>query len=93
MTAAPLTQPSHNTTLMGVIHAVARHLDLKVSDPWLYGVSGHAFVINIHEAICPSGPYCWHLDPFVEMLRNAGIEQVGHGYFGEQSTPETSGKR
>lgn len=23
----------------------------------LYGLSGHAFLINVHEGICPSGPY------------------------------------
>ena len=49
------------TTLMGVLKGVADYFDIAVSDAWLFGGSGHAFLINIHEQLCPSGPYVWKL--------------------------------
>ena len=27
-------------------------------------LSGHAFLMNVHEELCPSGPYLWRYDRF-----------------------------
>ena len=61
MDMANLDQAPHNTTLMGVLRGVVDYCGLDISDATLYGSSGHAFVINIHAELCPSGPYCWDL--------------------------------
>ncbi|MCK5132151.1 MAG: hypothetical protein KAR40_08390 [Candidatus Sabulitectum sp.] len=83
-----ITQAPFNTSLMGVIRGVADHLEIDLSTPALYGRSGHAFFMNIHEAICPSGPYCWNIDPFIALLENCGIHMKKHGFFSGESAVE-----
>jgi len=77
-----------NTTLMGVLKGVAEYLGLDYGDAWLFGGSGHAFVINIHEELCPSGPYCWNPETFYKLVRNLGIEMTDLGFFSAENTPE-----
>ncbi len=38
-------------------------------------LTGHAFLINIHEDLCPSGPYCWDDAWFNEGLQRLGIQR------------------
>jgi len=51
------------TNLIGCLKGCADYFNLNISTSWLFGASGHAFLINIHDEICPSGPYCWNHDP------------------------------
>ena len=81
-----IAQAPFNTSLMGVIRGVADFLEIDLSTPSLYGRSGHAFMINIHEAICPSGPYCWNIDSFIKLLGNCGIKMKMHGFYSTDST-------
>lgn len=81
-----LKQAPFNTTLLGVLRGVADFYGVTASDAMLYGVTGHAFVINIHDQLCPSGPYCWERAGFHRLVRNLGIEMVDHGFFGGDST-------
>lgn len=37
----------HNVTHLGCIKGCLNYLGVEVSDPWLYGATGHAFIINI----------------------------------------------
>ncbi len=83
-----LNMPPLNTTLMGVLRGVLDYYALSVSTPLLYGGSGHAFLMNIHEALCPSGPYCWNPQRFVRLVRNLGIEIIDHGFFSPGSPPQ-----
>jgi hypothetical protein len=83
-----LSQGRLNTTLMGVVKAVLDYYHLDSSEAWAFGGSGHAFLINIHEQLCPSGPYCWKYDGFRKLLRNLGLEMTDLGFFHAQSTPE-----
>lgn len=62
-----------NTSLMGVVKSVSDYFGYKYSDAFIYGATGHAFLINIHNELCPSGPYCWNMDKFIHMLENIGI--------------------
>jgi hypothetical protein len=73
---------------MGVVKAVLDYYHLDSSEAWAFGGSGHAFLINIHEHICPSGPYCWKYDGFQRLLRNLGLEMTDLGFFHKGSTPE-----
>ncbi len=56
----------------GCLSAAADYLGVSVSVPWLYGVTGYAFLLNIHDELCPSG---WHLldVPLEEALPHAGL--------------------
>ena len=80
------------TTMMGVLKGITDYFDIAVSDAWLFGGSGHAFLINIHEQLCPSGPYCWKYETFYELLRNLGISMKNLGFFTSKSTLEERGK-
>ena len=83
-----LSQGRLNTTMMGVVKAVLDYYHLDSSEAWAFGGSGHAFLINIHEQICPSGPYCWKYDGCQKLLRNLGLEMTDLGFFHGKSTPE-----
>jgi len=76
-----LVQPPFNTSLMGVIRAVADYYAVDCSTPFLYGASGHAFLANIHEVLCPSGPYVWNYERFFELLANLGIRMTDLGFY------------
>jgi len=80
-----LKMPPLNTTLLGVLRGVADYYDIKISDAMLFGGSGHAFLINIHEDLCPSSPFCWNPDKFKLLTGNLGIEITNHGFFTRQS--------
>jgi hypothetical protein len=80
--------PPFNSTLMGMVKGVADHYEMTLSEAMVYGGSGHAFMINIHETLCPSGPYCWNRVPFYKVLRNIGIAMKDEGFFTNKNTQE-----
>lgn len=53
------------------------YLGLDVSTPWLYGATGHGFILNIAKDLCPSGPTAWNTSMIVESSRNLGVEIDG----------------
>ena len=57
---------------LGCIKGCLEHLKLDVSDGWLFGATGHAFVINVHDELCPSGPTAWHTEMLFKLGRNVG---------------------
>ncbi len=57
---------------LGCLQGCLDYLDLGLSDAWLFGVSGHAFIINIHEEVCPSGPTAWNTERMLALCRNVG---------------------
>lgn len=65
------------TTHMGCIKGCLDYLEMDVSDAWLYGASGHAFVINIHEQLCPSGPTAWVTEKMIDLAKNVGYTFEG----------------
>lgn len=83
-----LKQPPLNTTLMGVLKAAADYHGLGLDAPTLYGLSGHAFLINIHTQICPSGPYCWKFENMKPLIENMGLRITDLGYFGTGAKDE-----
>lgn len=64
-------------THLGCIKGCLYYLGLEVSDAWLYGGTGHAFVINIGQDLCPSGPTAWRTMMLFELGRNLGYEFDG----------------
>jgi hypothetical protein len=83
-----LKMPPYNTTMMGVVKGALDFCGLNMSPAMAFGGSGHAFLINIHEEICPSGPYVWKYEPFYKLVGNLGLEMTDLGWFGEKSSPE-----
>ncbi len=78
---AGLKQAPHNTTMMGVLKAAADYHGLGLADPMIFGLSGHAFLINIHTQLCPSGPYCWKRENAGPLLANMGLRMTDLGFF------------
>ena len=44
---------------LGCVKGCLDYLGIDMTDAWLYGASGHAFIRNISEDSCPSGPTAW----------------------------------
>lgn len=76
-----LKQPPLNTTMMGVLKAAADYYDLRLDAPMIFGLSGHAFLINIHTRLCPSGPYCWKREYAQPLIENLGLRLTDLGFF------------
>jgi len=83
-----LRQPPFNCTMMGALRGALDYYGSPVSDAILYGASGHAFVLNIHRELCPSGPYCWNPEPVDALLENVGLRREPLGFFHPGSTAE-----
>lgn len=77
-----------NTTLMGVVKGALDHYGLEHSVQTVFGGSGHAFLINIHKQICPSGPYCWQRSNADPLIQNLGLCMTDLGFFSGESGPE-----
>ena len=58
---------------MGTLVSCARFLDPELSEAWLWGSTGYAFSLTIHEQLCPSGPYM-PVGKFDGLLANTGLE-------------------
>jgi len=81
MQIANLTQAPFNCTMMGSLRGALDYYGIPVSDAFLYGASGHAFVLNIHDELCPSGPYVWDRRRVAELLTNVGLRLEPLGFF------------
>ena len=68
-----LKQKSAWMTHMGCLIGAAEYLKVKASPAWIYGGSGYAFTLNIHEVICPSGPTAWPAEKCEALAANVGI--------------------
>ena len=84
-----LVQPPLNTTMMGVLKGVSDYYGLGLSAPMVYGLSGHAFLINIHVELCPSGPYCWKSENAKPLIRNMGMNMANLGLFSIEAEGKT----
>ena len=62
---------------LGCVKGCLDYLGVELSKGWLYGGLGHAFVINIHEEVCPSGPTAWKSVMLFDLARNLGYTVEG----------------
>jgi len=68
----------HWVSHLGCLDGCIQYLGLDVSTPWLYGATGHAFIINIStKDICPSGPTAWRTQMLFKLAPNIGYEVNG----------------
>jgi hypothetical protein len=59
---------------VGCIKGCLNHLKRDVSDAWLFGGTGHAFVLNISPGLCASGPTDWDTSGFLRLGRNLSYQ-------------------
>jgi len=64
---------SHLSAVAGCL----KFLGVRVSPGWLYGGTGHAFIINIVKGVCPSGPTAWQTSMLFKLATNLGYEIKG----------------
>ena len=64
------------TTLLGCTKGCLNHLGIEVSTPWLFGVTGHAFLLNFGEDTCASHPTAWDRTRLQQMGENIGFRSA-----------------
>ena len=75
------------TSVMGCIHGCLKYLDIAPNFSWLFGGTGHAFLINMsRDGSCPSGPTAWNTTRFFELGENLGYKI--EGIFGNKREPK-----
>ena len=78
---------------LGCIKGCIDYLGLDISDAWLYGATGHAFVLNVHTELCPSGPTAWKTEKLFVLGPNAGYKIDGvFGFKGRPDFPDVQNK-
>jgi len=78
-------------THLGCIKGCLDYLKINITDAWLYGASGHAFVINVHEIVCPSGPTAWKTEMLFRLCRN--MDFTINGVFSHKSNHDFTEKQ
>lgn len=64
-------------THLGCIKGCLEYLGMNISSAWLYGATGHAFIMNMHEEVCPSGPTAWKAEMLCKLGKNVGYDVKG----------------
>ena len=76
-----LQQLPFDSTNMGVLHGVSDYWGFKASPATVFGATGYAFLINIKDDICPSGPFLWRRERFNRLVTNLGIRTRDLGFY------------
>lgn len=63
----------HWTSRLGCWIAAAEWLEHPAPPGWIVGASGHAFAVNVHPELCPSGPTAWRTESLDPLLANTGL--------------------
>ena len=73
--------PPYWTSFITALSGLSKYYGYSYTDSWLAGASGHAFVINIHDQLCPSSPYCFPREEILTpLLENLGFEFIDLGF-------------
>lgn len=62
------------------------YLDLDISDPWLYGMTGLGFLINIDEKVFAKSTHVWNKEQFYKLCQNIGFQV--ESIWSHKSNPE-----
>ena len=62
---------------LGCIKGCLEHLGQDISFPWLYGGTGHAFIISLDPGVDVSSPDSWDHQPQYELGHNLGYRIDG----------------
>ncbi len=84
-----LRQLPLDSTNMGILHGVSDYWGFRASPATVFGATGYAFLINIKDDICPSGPFLWRRERFNRLVTNLGIRTRDLGFYTrETAAPE-----
>lgn len=64
------------TTLLGCTKGCLNYLGIEVSTPWLFGATGHAFLLNFGEDTCASHPTAWNRTRQQQLGENIGYQST-----------------
>jgi hypothetical protein len=76
---------------LGCIKGCLDYLHVNVSDAWLFGATGHAFILNMHEIVCPSSPTAWNTQMLFRLGKNVGY--VTNGIYSTKSDSDFAEKQ
>lgn len=62
---------------MGCLKGCLEYLGSEITFPWLYGGTGHAFIIVIDEHVDVSSPYVWDTSMLFDLAPNLGCRVRG----------------
>lgn len=60
-------------TRLGALKACMEFLGKTDSDAWLFGATGHAFILNVAPDGCSSGPTAWNCEMITNLAHNLGV--------------------
>lgn len=72
-----LTWSPRWVTHLGCVKGCLDYLGIDISDAWLYGGTGHAFILNMGKDSCPSGPTAWKTMMLFQQAPYLGYEIEG----------------
>jgi hypothetical protein len=70
---------------LGCIKGCLEYLGSDMSFPWLYGGTGHAFIISLDPGVDVSSPDSWDFQPQYDLGRNLGYVVGGFFTFKEEA--------
>jgi len=76
---------------MGCVKGSLEYLKMNVSDGWLYGATGYAFLINVHERVLSSSVGNWSKEKLYELGENIGFRT--ERIIGEKEKPDFAEKQ
>ena len=62
------------TSHMGALEGCLKYLGIEVSPGWLFGSTGHAFIMNISDDLCGSDPHSWRWATVNKLGKNIGYK-------------------
>lgn len=77
---------------LGCLKGCLDYLNVDVSDAWLFGATGHAFILHLHDEVCPSGPTAWG-GPDLTLMGGSTIGYKLDGVGAHKSEADFGGKR
>ena len=64
-------------TRLGCVEGCLDYLGHNPGRAWLFGGTGHAFVLNVHDDLCVSGPTAWNARMLFDLASNLGYRVSG----------------
>lgn len=65
------------TDILGGVEGCLAYLGVEITPAWLFGGTGHAFVVNVTDTLCPSGPSAWNREMLYTLAPNLGYTLRG----------------